>query len=165
MLDDIEIDPMTWQSAPEARRAEWRMATLELLEGHAFGRGQPRRAQVLLDEGAVYLRWFDASGQIFATSTLERARLAAHLDEYVAICRRMGALEQGASSAELEALDMAKKLAHDASARALRALLPEVDPDHSTSRRLFTLVLTLFVDTTRLSMVHAHRRPFARRPV
>jgi len=53
---------------------------------------------------------------------------------------------------------MAKRVAHNAAARALQQSLASLAPDHPTARRLFTLVLTLFVDTTRLAMVHDHRR-------
>jgi uncharacterized protein (UPF0262 family) len=157
-LVEIRIDPEMWAEASEPRRNEWSLAIQELLEEHDFARGAPARLEVILDDGAAYLRWFDGVGGAIAAMTLPRGSIGGHIDGYVGICRRMRALGHGAASARLEALDMAKRLAHDDAGRALQASLAALSPDHPTARRLFTLLVTLFVDTTRLSMVHDHRR-------
>jgi uncharacterized protein (UPF0262 family) len=152
-LDDIRIEEPLWSSVSDARRAEWQRATQELLEEHAFTRETPRRILVSLTPEAVIFRSDDDGPRV----EVPRSLIDGHLQGYVGICRRMGALEQGASSAMLEALDMAKKLAHDDAAQAVARFFKPLGPDHRTSRRLFTLLVTLLVDTTRLTMVHAHR--------
>jgi uncharacterized protein (UPF0262 family) len=158
-LDDIRLGEALWQRGPETRRAEWRLAMQELLEEH----------ELTLPPGASVLHVVPGPGEIrlvFAASperaeglavTLPHEALAPHFAGYVDVCRQMG--DAGAASARLEALDMAKKLAHDAAARALAALLEPFAPDHATCRRLFTLLLTVHVDTTRLAPYHlGHRR-------
>ncbi|MBW2223750.1 MAG: UPF0262 family protein [Deltaproteobacteria bacterium] len=57
----------------------------------------------------------------------------------------------------MEALDMAKKVTHDRAGRVLKRELRDVGFDLETSRRLFTLLLSLRVDTTRLVGIHGHR--------
>jgi uncharacterized protein (UPF0262 family) len=58
----------------------------------------------------------------------------------------------------MEALDMAKKVTHDRAGRVLKRELRDFGFDLETSRRLFTLLLSLRVDTTRLVGIHGHRR-------
>jgi uncharacterized protein (UPF0262 family) len=67
------------------------------------------------------------------------------------VCVEMGKLGEGAASPKLEALDIAKRLVHDEAGETMRALLRTVRPDHATARRLFTLIVTLLYDTTRLA--------------
>ena len=111
-----------------------------------------------IDGARTTLRWILPPDETLATVEIPPEAMRAHVAEYLGICRQIMALEQASSSPRLEALDMAKKLAHDDAARALAGLLAGVAPDHPTSRRLFTLLLTLHVDTTRLHVVHLHRR-------
>ena len=53
---------------------------------------------------------------------------------------------------------MAKKVTHDKAGRALKRHLRDLRMDHPTARRLFTLLVSLRVDTTRLTGVYGHRR-------
>jgi uncharacterized protein (UPF0262 family) len=70
----------------------------------------------------------------------------------------MAMLDEGSHSARLEALDMAKKLAHDKAAKALLGLSGTVIPDHPTARCVFTLLISLHFDTGR--MLRGHRLAF-----
>jgi uncharacterized protein (UPF0262 family) len=152
-LDAILIDEPLWSSVSDARRGEWQRAIQELLEEHAFALTTPTSMRVTVTpEAVIFLGAPDGPRM-----ELPRSLLDGHLQGYTGICRRMGALEQGASSSMLEALDMAKKLAHDEAARTVARLFKPLGPDHRTARRLFTLLVTLLVDTTRLTMVHSHR--------
>jgi len=56
------------------------------------------------------------------------------------------------------AFDMAKKVVHDAGAKTLARALPELARDHETYRRLFSLLLAVVVDVTKLPGAIAHRR-------
>ena len=160
LLRRVVIDELTWRSAPELRRHEWRLAIDELLDEHAFEHDPVEvDLEIELGKHRTILR-FLRDGEAVATGHVDHATMRAHVDDYVAICKKMGALDQGSGSAKVEALDMAKKLAHDAAARTLASMLDGVKPDLRTSRRLFTLLLTLYVDTSRLAMVHAHKRPY-----
>jgi uncharacterized protein (UPF0262 family) len=158
-LDAIRLDPTLWQGAPETRRAEWRLAIHELLE----------ECSLTVPPGASVLHVTVVPGEtrlVLAASperahgltlALPHAALTPHLNGYVDVCRQMA--DEGAASARLEALDMAKKLAHDDAAKALADLLEPLSPDHVTCRRLFTLLLTVHVDTTKLGPYHlGHRR-------
>ena len=51
----------------------------------------------------------------------------------------------------LEALDMAKKLAHDSAARVLMDLCSPLFADHATARCLFSLLVSLHFDTGRMT--------------
>jgi len=53
---------------------------------------------------------------------------------------------------------MAKKVTHDRAGRVLKRELRDFGFDLETSRRLFTLLLSLRVDTTRLVGIYGHRR-------
>ena len=59
--------------------------------------------------------------------------------------------------ARLEALDMAKKVTHDKAGRMIRRLAPDLGLDLETARRLFSLLFSLRVDTTKLLGAHGHR--------
>jgi hypothetical protein len=74
-------------------------------------------------------------------------------------CGRSRGLDQEGGGVErLEALDMAKKATHDKLARVLKRELRPMGVDHDTARRLFTLLLSIRVDTTRIHGAHGHRR-------
>ena len=80
------------------------------------------------------------------------------MDEYLAIIKRMHLEDQNDRSARMHALDMAKKVVHDAGAKTLENALPRMAQDHETYRRLFTLMLALLVDVTKLPGTQPHRR-------
>ena len=80
--------------------------------------------------------------------------LSEHITEYVDIVRQIADAD-GVN--QMEALDMAKKVTHDRAGRVLKRELRDVGFELETSRRLFTLLLSLRVDTTRLVGIHGHR--------
>jgi uncharacterized protein (UPF0262 family) len=154
-LDEILIDDATWDGASRERRHEWRLALDELLEEHRFDEpldgGAPLRMLVTVDEGrTVSLDVRRTDGHALARIDLPVDAIGAQLQEYVDICREMGKAGQSEVSPRLEALDIAKRLTHDEAAETLQALCRPLRPDHATCRRLFTLLVTLHYDTTRL---------------
>ena len=109
-----------------------------------------------MEKHAVVLATFDEQGVPRAVREVQRSALAAHVGEYLTIIRRMHHEDVGAS--RLHALDMAKKVVHDAGAKTLAHALPNMARDHEGYRRLFTLILSLLVDVTTLPTAKAHRR-------
>lgn len=76
------------------------------------------------------------------------------MTEYIDTVR---AIAKARQIEKLETLDMAKKVTHDKAGRLLERRCRALGVDHPTARRLFSLLLTLRHDTTRLVGVHGHR--------
>ena len=111
-----------------------------------------------VSEQAIVLRLLDESGSTLAQERIPRDALATLVTEYVDIVRQIAKDDASGGLARLEALDMAKKVVHDRAAQMLQHACEGFGMDHATARRLFTLLLGLRVDTTRLVGVHGHRR-------
>lgn len=156
-IADIRIDDATWDAASPERRREFRQAIGELLEEHAVAPAEPLHLTVTVEGDRVAIDARTAAGAPHTALSLPLDRLAPHFKEYFDICRDMGKLAESAHSPRLEALDIAKRIAHDEAAETVRELTAPLAPDHPTCRRLFTLLVTLRFDTTRLLLPH-HRR-------
>ena len=159
-LRDIEIDPVTFRNADETRQIEWEANIGELLEpGHAVLTQEADVLCIQHTEQQFELTLKDAQGDAIASVSLPHHALRDGIREYVDIVRQIGGLDQEGGGVErLEALDMAKKATHDKLARVLKRELRPMGVDHDTARRLFTLLLSIRVDTTKLHGVHGHRR-------
>lgn len=156
-LVEVLIDDATWEAASAERRREWRAVLDELIAEHRFELppGAPLRMLVTVGAGRITLDARSTEGQMVAMVEVPiEGGVDAHLREYVEICREMGMLGEGDNSPKLEALDIAKRLVHDEAADTVRVLCRAFGPDLATSRRLFTLLVTLSVDTTRLVRPH-----------
>lgn len=160
ILDEILIDDATWEAATPARRLEWSVVLDELLADHRFGveppSGPEDRLRLLLTvrAGSILCDARTRGGRVVAHEEIALEALDSHLREYFAICREMGELAEGVNSPKLEALDIAKRLVHDESAETVQSLFRALRPDHATARRLFTMIVTLHFDTTRLVRPH-----------
>ncbi len=156
-LADIRIDDTTWDAASAERRTEFRQALNDLLETHQIEASEPLKLLISVDGGNVVLDARALDGATFTRIDLPFQSLSPHFKEYFDICRDMGKVTESVHSPRLEALDIAKRLAHDEAAETLLRLCSPLRPDHATCRRLFTLLVTLHFDTTRLLLPH-HRR-------
>jgi uncharacterized protein (UPF0262 family) len=157
-LEEVRIDERTWNDADAARRQEYRVAFQEILADDELSfPPEARQLSVTVGEQAMALELTDASGCAIASAEVPRSALQGHVTEYVDIVRQLERAQRGVAAASIEALDMAKKLAHDDAARTLRRLCRPLGADHDTCRRIWTLLLTLRVDTTRLTGVRGHR--------
>jgi uncharacterized protein (UPF0262 family) len=156
LLDDIRIHGPVWDAAPSERRREWRQLIREMLEQHPRGGGPSHRLVITTggSEGTV-LDLETLDGERASRAVVPSDALAPHFREYFDICHRMAMLEEGSHSARLEALDMGKKLAHDKAGEVLLGICAPIVPDHPTARCLFTLLISLHFDTSRL--VGGHR--------
>ena len=84
-----------------------------------------------------------------ATHRIPVQSLRPLMAEYMDIIQKMARLQNGQNSPQLEALDIAKRITHDEAGELVQSMLPSIRPTHGTARRIFTLLVTLFHDTTR----------------
>lgn len=112
---------------------------------------------VVMTEQQFVLKLQNGEGDSVAQCAIPHNTLAALYTEYVDIVRQMAAVDGSGPVTRLEALDMAKKATHDRAGRVIKRTCSDFELDHATSRRLFTLLFALRVDTTRLVGVHGHR--------
>lgn len=151
----VTVDPALLVNAPAARRAEWELAALEVLDEHELTLPDADfRLVVELSGPGTTLRFFRLTGDQTLSYFLPTEALSPHVKEYTQICRRMTNLDEGADSPNLEVLDMAKKLAHDDGGRTVARALSPLRVDLATGRRIFTLLFTIYVDTTTLRAFH-----------
>jgi uncharacterized protein (UPF0262 family) len=153
-LHAVVIGERTLARGSEAQHVEWDANIRELLsktgshlEGVATLHVSVTEQRFLLDFRG------DDDGELFSV-TIPHELLSEYITEYIDIVRQI-ANADGVN--QMEALDMAKKVTHDRAGRVLKRELREVGFDLETSRRLFTLLLSLRVDTTRLVGIHGHR--------
>jgi len=158
-LGQVIIDDATWESGTGPRRIAWESNVRELLEPSTLQfREDADTLHVAVGKQAFSLRATGPSGATLAEVELPHDDLADLIAEYVDVVRQIGNAHEAGGLNRLEALDMAKKVTHDRVGRLLKRRCRDLGIDHATARRLFTLLLSLRVDTTRLMGVHGHRR-------
>jgi uncharacterized protein (UPF0262 family) len=157
-LAEVSIDERMAREASDARRLEWITLVRELV---AACEGSPREDAHALHitrlERAFGLSLLDEAGEELAFVSVTFEALAEHMDEYVDIVRQISREDASLGVLRLEALDMAKKVVHDRAGRMLRKACREMKLDLEASRRLFSLLVSLRIDTTRLVGIHGHR--------
>lgn len=156
----IELEEAAPDELSDERRGEWRTVAAELSRYVAFEAATGPSVLVIRAHPQIVdlkLHRDDEQRTLLAHVEVAREQLRVHIADYVDIVRRMSSSETNSASAHMEALDMAKKLTHDAAGRTMERLCRPLGADHETSRRLFSLLLSVFVDTTRLVGVHGHR--------
>jgi uncharacterized protein (UPF0262 family) len=154
-LEGVVLDERVADRGSEAQRADWETSIRELLANAACNIEGPATLLIRLQERGFELEIAEATSGTLGSVTIEHEQLASHIDEYLDIVRQMTSAD---SLNQMEALDMAKKVTHDRAGRVLKKALREFGFDLETSRRLFTLLLSLKVDTTRLAGLRGHRR-------
>lgn len=154
-MDAVVLAEQARSCATEARRIEWDANIREFLAAAGECIEQEHvTLHVDVTEQQYLLELKDAQGASLGKKAISHQLLADHITEYVDVMRQIG---QSQGLNRLEALDMAKKVTHDRAARALKREIREFQLGHEALRRLFTLLLSLRVDTTRLMGVHGHR--------
>ena len=153
-LHAVLIDERTLQRGSEAQRVEWEAIVRELLS-RAKSSIEPRASlHVSVTEQGFAMDFRTDEGQGLATIAIAHELLSEHITEYIDIVRQIAEAD---GLNQMEALDMAKKVTHDRAGRVLKRELRDFGFDLETSRRLFTLLLSLRVDTTRIVGIHGHR--------
>ncbi len=153
-FDAVLIDERTLSRGSEAQRAEWDANVRELLAKIRDTVDYEATLHVSLTEQHFVLEAKSSEGNVVHAKTIPHELLSEHITEYVDILRQMANAE-GVN--QMEALDMAKKVTHDRAGRVLRRELRDFGFDHESMRKLFTLLLSLRVDTTKLVGIHTHR--------
>ncbi len=159
MIKTIRIDDALWSSAPKLRRDDWRVSIVDLVDDARLGEDDDHLLHVSYDARALVCATFDAAGATRRTFEVQATDLRPHVEEYLAIIRKMHTHDPKSDfSSRMEAFDMAKKVVHDGAAKTLSRTMPTLAPDHETYRRLFSLFFSLVVDVTKLPEARAHRR-------
>lgn len=115
-----------------------------------------RTLKIQAEPDALGLELRDAGDDLLASVAIPPDALGELLDEYLGIVRKLSREDVHASAFEVEALDMAKKVVHDRAGRMLRRALREFGLDLEAARRVFSVFVSLLVDTTRIAGVHGH---------
>lgn len=159
MLKKVEVDERTWSEAGEARRLEWANIIREMTTpGEMVLREDAEHLVLTLTQQGTCLELDPAEGEALAKVMIPHDLLRDLITEYIDIVREIAKASARGNIKRLEALDMAKKATHDRAGTKLERKLRSFEIDHPSCRRLFTLLLALKVDTTRIHGVHSHRR-------
>lgn len=153
-LHSVHIDERTLQRGSEAQRVEWEAIVRELISRAKSNIEEPARLDVSVTEQGFEIEFHTDRRQELGTIVIPHQLLSELITEYIDIVRQIAEAD---GLNQLEALDMAKKVTHDRAGRVLKRELRDFGFDLETSRRLFTLLLSLRVDTTRIVGIHGHR--------
>ncbi|MGD8317539.1 MAG: UPF0262 family protein [Myxococcales bacterium] len=153
-LTAVAIDERTLQRGSEAQRVEWQANVQELLTKAKTSFEPDATLHIGVTEQGFTLDFQTPDGASLARVVIPHELLSEHITEYVDIVRQ---IDRADGLNQMEALDMAKKVTHDRAGRLLKRELRQLGLDLEVARRLFTLLLSLRVDTTRLTGVHGHR--------
>lgn len=154
-LAAVVIDERTLQRGSEAQHVEWDANIRELLSKAGSSLEALATVYVSVTEQRFVLDFRDDDERELGSVTIPHELLSEHITEYIDIVRQIADAD-GVN--RMEALDMAKKVTHDRGGRVLKRQLRDFGFNLEMSRRLFTLLLSLRVDTTRLVGIHGHRR-------
>lgn len=163
-LVELRLDDELWQRGSAARRLEWQGAIRDFIEtatidvdlGRAsYGDGDATteaasRLRHATNGLLLELHRPGDSATPLCAAAIPQQRVSPMVDEYAQICAEL--VRPGHAPPRLEALDIAKRLVHDEAGEVLQGLLSPVRIDHQTARRLFTLIVTVLVDTTQLAI-------------
>lgn len=153
-LDAVVIDERTRSRGSDAQSADWDAASNELLSKANESLDYDATLHITMTEQHFALQAISSDGTPARETTIPHHLLREHITEYLDIVRQ---ISRAHGVNQMEALDMAKKVTHDRAGRLLKRELRAFDFDHETSRKLFTLLLSLRVDTTTLVGIRGHR--------
>lgn len=159
----IRIEERLWSSSSPLRKQEWRALTTDIITGEPPWPSRDPCTLIAGRDDSHFRFVFDSSARGGDALDLAVADIAGVVSEYVGVIKQLSSGDL--HPARMEALDMAKRVVHDAGGRRLGALFPDLSPNHETRRRFFSLVVSLAIDTTRLSASHGHFDPARRRMV
>jgi uncharacterized protein (UPF0262 family) len=153
-LSAVVIDERTSERGSEAQHVEWDAIIRELLSKAKTNIEEVATLQVSVTEQQITLDFRSDDGRDLGAIDIAHELLSEHITDYIDIVRQIAEAD---GTNQIEALDMAKKVTHDRAGRLLKRELSDFGLDLETSRSLFTLLLSLRVDTTKLTGIHGHR--------
>ncbi len=153
-ISHIVLDEQTivWRSADIEQ--ERRIAIFDLLEGNFFqpqrpqpdGYAGPYRVSLRVEEGRLGIDIGREDGTPLETHILGMGRFRRPIRDYFAICDSYFQAVKGATPAQIETIDMARRGIHNEAAELLKTALDgKVALDFDTARRLFTLICVLHI--------------------
>ena len=154
-IREIRIQEELWARSSVMRRAEWRATIDDLLhDAHLSPKYASYFLLVTPEEDATLIEFLDEEGELRESVTIPYGVTMLILDEYLKIIGRMDS--EAHETRRLEALDMGKKVIHDTAARTLQRTFPDLAEDHATYRKLFSFLVALQIDTTKLVHARGH---------
>lgn len=154
-IHTIRIDDRLWSNASPLRKQEWRTLAADIIAGEPLWPSRAPCALIASCDDSHIRFTFTASAHPEDELALAREDVADLVHEYIGVIEKL--TDGDLHPTHIETLDMAKRVVHDAGGRKLGALLPDLSPSLEARRRLFSLVVSLAVDTTRFGAVPAHR--------
>ena len=126
------------------------VAIYDLLEENSFGlSGGPEGPYILhlsIEEGRLAFDVRDTHDQPLKSFILALTPFRSIVREYLMVCDSYYKAIKTASPSQIEAIDMGRRGLHnDGSDLLAQRLRDKVDMDHTTARRLFTLVCVLHI--------------------
>ncbi|HEX8527966.1 UPF0262 family protein [Allosphingosinicella sp.] len=145
----IELDERTiLRRSPEIEQ-ERRIALFDLLEGNYFkpaAHEGPFRVMLRIEDNRIAIDIADEEGRPLETVKLGLARFRRPVRNYFAICESYFKAVRSDTPRGLEAIDMARRAAHNEAAELLiECLEGKIELDFDTARRLFTLICVLHI--------------------
>jgi uncharacterized protein (UPF0262 family) len=145
-LTRVGLDSASLGSASPDIEHERQVAIFDLVEKNAFHPDGSERGPYELTLGCVENRLvFDVAGPDYARRhMLSLTPFRGVLRDYQIVCESYYEAVRGASTQQIEAIDMGRRGLHNEGAELLLARLEgKIAMDHETARRLFTLVNAL----------------------
>ena len=145
-LAAVEIDPQSLGAATPDQEHEREVAVFDLLEENSFRPDGAEQGPYALKLSSVDGRLcFDVTGPGFERRhLLSLTPIRTIIKDYFMVCDSYYAAIRGATSQQIEALDMGRRGLHNEGSERLRERLAgKVELDFDTARRLFTLVCAL----------------------
>ncbi len=146
-LGDVTVVEGDGPPPSEAVEQDRRVAAYELTEESAFrrpGAEGPYGLTISVADGALRFDVTDAQGNAAGQGVVPAPEASTLVGEYLAVCDAYRDAVAHLPPAQIEALDLERKRAHnEASELIAKRLSPTFDMDAATARRLFTLISAL----------------------
>lgn len=145
-LRSIVIDPASLAAASREAEHEREVAIFDILDANSFSPvgapDGPYDLRLSLEEGRLC---FDITSEHFQRRhLLSLTPLRRIIKDYFMVCDSYYDAIKGATSQQIEALDMGRRGLHNEGSESLKQRLDgKVEIDHPTARRLFTLICAL----------------------
>jgi uncharacterized protein (UPF0262 family) len=146
---DVRLDERTiiWRNADVEQ--ERRVAIFDLLEGNSFaveGHEGPYRVVLRVEEGRLAIDLAAEDQSAIDTIVLPLSPFRRTVRDYFAICDSYYKAIRASTPSQIETVDMARRGIHNEAAELLQErLLPRIEVDFDTARRLFTLICVLHI--------------------
>jgi len=146
---DVTLDERSILRRNDDIEQERRIAIFDLLEDNCFdvhGQDGPFRIALRVEEGRLAIDLADENGTPLETILMGLGRFRRAIRDYFAICESYFKAVRGDHRRGIEAIDMARRGAHNEGAELLRSCLADkVEMDFDTARRLYTLICVLHI--------------------